>query len=630
MRHYLLWSVSLLVASCANTSGEQTSEVDASAEEVPSGAERQPDASEGHSSVDATVVTESEAGAQELSTSKLDADAPSTSSGNQSAEQASNDGASQGTDDTGELTTPIVTVPGCGDGAVGALEQCDDGNADSGDGCSNFCRVELGSKCEGAPSVCLLTVCGDGVREGAEGCDDGNAVPFDGCSSHCLSEPQCEPGAGCGSTCGDGVVVNEACDDGNTDSGDGCSNACEIEAGFNCLTPSNSVSAASCKVRAVHRDFAASQPDFGITGENPQCGIPEGDPIEQGIALDILDADGKPVLGDASYYACIESAETFAEWFRGGVEVADVLTLFDNTAGAYVNRFGAEGERYEYVLAGENEQLVVGATSPETCEPGCRQRAAYTLNCNAECALLTDERASANTQLGMLQAERDGAVDETEIAELDAQIAELEVQVASLTDEIETCETNCSAAIEELVPACVEDCKPCSFSPNGLHWCVGGISVFSDGTPLFFPVDHVTGSTRDVAAAQIPPEFGGIGWPLEEDVLGVAVEHNFSFTTEIRHWFRYNPDFTLNLVFMSDDDAFVFVNGKLALDLGGLHVPAQGAVTIGPPSAGDFGLLPGKVYEIAVFKAERKGDGSTFLFTLPPPVDLSPSVCVPG
>ena len=39
-------------------------------------------------------------------------------------------------------------LPVCGDGIVGFTEQCDDGNGNDGDGCSNMCEVEMGFVCE--------------------------------------------------------------------------------------------------------------------------------------------------------------------------------------------------------------------------------------------------------------------------------------------------------------------------------------------------------------------------------------------------------------------------------------------------------------------------------------------------
>jgi fibro-slime domain-containing protein len=61
---------------------------------------------------------------------------------------------------------------------------------------------------------------------------------------------------------------------------------------------------------------------------------------------------------------------------------------------------------------------------------------------------------------------------------------------------------------------------------------------------------------------------------------------------------------------------WVFVNGRLAVDLGGVHVPENGAVTINAASANTYGLIDDGIYEIVVFHAERKQDGSSFRLTL--------------
>ena len=64
---------------------------------------------------------------------------------------------------------------------------CDDGNVESGDGCSYYCTVECGYTCGGGGQGCETT-CGDGLRAGEEECDDGNDVEGDGCSSTCTVE----------------------------------------------------------------------------------------------------------------------------------------------------------------------------------------------------------------------------------------------------------------------------------------------------------------------------------------------------------------------------------------------------------------------------------------------------------
>ena len=131
-----------------------------------------------------------------------------------------------------------VTTEYCGDGIVNGLgESCDDSNTNSGDGCSNTCRIETGYSCSGTPSSCHA-VCGDGIVTGGETCDDGNTTPGDGCSATCTIETgmTCAGSPSvCAPKCGDGIISgNEQCDDGNQTPGDGCSASCTVESGFTC------------------------------------------------------------------------------------------------------------------------------------------------------------------------------------------------------------------------------------------------------------------------------------------------------------------------------------------------------------------------------------------------------------
>lgn len=119
---------------------------------------------------------------------------------------------------TDECTPPPVTY--CGDGTIDSGEQCDDGNSNNGDGCSNICKIEDIYKI-GEEKV--IRYCGDGQKESGEECDDGNTNSGDGCSNICTIEKD-------GSYCGDGKKdAGEECDDGNSKSGDGCSNICKLE-----------------------------------------------------------------------------------------------------------------------------------------------------------------------------------------------------------------------------------------------------------------------------------------------------------------------------------------------------------------------------------------------------------------
>jgi fibro-slime domain-containing protein len=110
-----------------------------------------------------------------------------------------------------------------------------------------------------------------------------------------------------------------------------------------------------------------------------------------------------------------------------------------------------------------------------------------------------------------------------------------------------------------------------------------GTFTFDDQT--FFPLD-------------------GKGWPNQE-IYG----HNFLFTTEIHTSFTYRGGEQFR--FNGDDDMLVFVNNRLALDLGGVHVAQDGTVDFDARAA-ELGLTIGNTYSLAVFHAERHTDQSHF------------------
>jgi len=99
-------------------------------------------------------------------------------------------------------------------------------------------------------------------------------------------------------------------------------------------------------------------------------------------------------------------------------------------------------------------------------------------------------------------------------------------------------------------------------------------------------------------------------FPIDGQGFGnEGAPHNFAFTTELHAAFYYRGGEAIT--FRGDDDVWVFVNGHLAIDLGGVHTSLEGSVDLGAKSA-DFGLSPGHVYHFDLFQAERHTTQSTF------------------
>jgi fibro-slime domain-containing protein len=85
--------------------------------------------------------------------------------------------------------------------------------------------------------------------------------------------------------------------------------------------------------------------------------------------------------------------------------------------------------------------------------------------------------------------------------------------------------------------------------------------------------------------------------------------HNYGFTTELHVQFKYSGG--ESFTFKGDDDVWAFINGKLAMDLGGLHESREGTIAL-DDRAGELGIVKGNVYPLELFQAERHSTGSHF------------------
>jgi fibro-slime domain-containing protein len=111
----------------------------------------------------------------------------------------------------------------------------------------------------------------------------------------------------------------------------------------------------------------------------------------------------------------------------------------------------------------------------------------------------------------------------------------------------------------------------------------GGIATYDNGA--FFPIDG--------------KGFGNTP----------GSDHNFGFTFELHTTFAYQGGEVFT--FTGDDDLWVFVNGHLGIDLGGLHPERSQSINL-DAVAKEFDLKVGQTYPLDLFHAERHTNASHF------------------
>lgn len=120
--------------------------------------------------------------------------------------------------------------------------------------------------------------------------------------------------------------------------------------------------------------------------------------------------------------------------------------------------------------------------------------------------------------------------------------------------------------------------------PLDITLTAGAGGVYTYDNQLFFPIDG--------------QGFGDEGNP-----------HNYHFTLEAHTRFQYKGGEVFT--FTGDDDLFTFVNGKLAIDLGGVHGAESQTIDL-DAMAGQLGIVKGQIYALDLFFAERHTTESHF------------------
>jgi len=102
-------------------------------------------------------------------------------------------------------------------------------------------------------------------------------------------------------------------------------------------------------------------------------------------------------------------------------------------------------------------------------------------------------------------------------------------------------------------------------------------------------------------------------FPIDNELFGNEGQpHNYHFTLEIRAEFQYHGGEVFT--FTGDDDLWVFINDRLAIDLGGVHGAMSETLSL-DEKAGMLGISPNGIYSFALFFAERHTTGSNFKIT---------------
>ncbi len=479
----------------------------------------------------------------------------------------------------------------CGDRVRAPIEACDDGNRNSGDGCAADCMmVEEGYRCPTAGVLCVPIVCGDSRIDPPETCDDGNATAGDGCGASCQREDgwSCSlPGVACAaSECGDGIVAGfEQCDDGDAMAGDGCSDACQLEDGYKCDTPDTDCVPIVCG--DGNREGTEQCDDGNATPFDGCDAACRNEPSCSGGVCQAMCGDGVILPGTSE--ACDDGNTNDGDGCSSNCQ---------------------EEDGFECVLSPVDlgDELVIPVIyrdfrSNDTSDPE-PTNFSWDFNnpddSNGSIAFdITEDLLDAEGK-PQLSGENPYVYGSNEGPPHSAASFAQWYRTSSSLDPI----GNLQVVGELILPKTGDN----EYEYDSL-----------DHPPGFFPLDD--------------PVLAALAWPSEPTYgetlhvpSGGSEPSNFGFTTEVHYFFVYQGDEVLT--FSGDDDLWVFVDGFLCLDVGGLHPRVTDVMSFADPN--DAGsptqdaivaackarLTVGEVYEVSIFHAERHTGASNFRLTL--------------